>query len=268
MKHYLYKITNIETNQYYIGVRSNKDPNSDKYMGSSSIWTKEWIKNNKELLKKEILNDSFLDRESANLAEVELLKQYEDDDLCINCLYDIIPSHLGKKQSEEWIRKRIKSGEQANMYGKHHSDETKERISNKLKGRIISDETKEKIGNIHRNKVVSDEQKQKQSKIMKEKINSGEIKKSYKPIIVENIIDNTTEYFEGCILFAEKYNLNYGSVKSSLRNGTIYLKKYKIAYAAFTSNGNRKSGEHGESPEMDNPVGSLGSAEVLETSND
>lgn len=154
------------------------------------------------------------------------------------------------------------------MYGKHHSDETKERISNKLKGRIISDETKEKIGNIHRNKVVSDEQKQKQSKIMKEKINSGEIKKSYKPIIVENIIDNTTEYFEGCILFAEKYNLNYGSVKSSLRNGTIYLKKYKIAYAAFTSNGNRKSGEHGGSPEMDNPVGSLGSAEVLETSND
>ena len=268
MKHYLYKITNLQSHQFYIGVRSAKDPYNDKYMGSSSIWTKEWIKNNKELLKKEILNDSFLDRDSANLAEVELLKQYKDDDLCINCLYDIIPSHLGKKQSEEWIRKRIKSGEQANMYGKHHSDETKEKISNKLKGRIISDETKEKIGSIHRNKIVSDEQKQKQSKTMKEKINSGEIKKSYKPIIVENIIDNTIEYFEGCILFTEKYNLNYGSVKSSLRKGTIYLKKYKITYAASISDDSRKSGEHGESPEMDNPVGSLGSAKVLETSND
>lgn len=41
MKHYLYKITNIETNQYYVGVRSHKDPNIDKYMGSSSIWTKD-----------------------------------------------------------------------------------------------------------------------------------------------------------------------------------------------------------------------------------
>ncbi len=35
MKHYLYKITNIYTNEFYVGVRSNKDPESDKYMGSS-----------------------------------------------------------------------------------------------------------------------------------------------------------------------------------------------------------------------------------------
>lgn len=259
MKHYLYKITNLQSHQFYIGVRSAKDPYNDKYMGSSSIWTKEWIKNNKELLKKEILNDSFLDRDSANLAEVELLKQYKDDDLCINCLYDIIPSHLGRKQSQEWINKRIKSGEQANMYGKHHSEETKKIISEKMKGRIISDSTKEKIGNYNRNKIVSEEQKKKQSETMKFKLASGEIKKTYKPIIVENIIDNTVEYFDGCILFTEKYNLNYGSVKSSLRKGTIYLKTYKITYAALVGNNYRKSGEHGESPEMDNPVGSLGS---------
>ena len=257
MKHYLYKITNTITNQYYIGVRSSNDPNTDKYMGSSSIWTKEWIKNNKEILKKEVLNDSFLDRKSANIAEVELLKQHKDDELCINCLYEIIPSHLGRKQSEEWINKRIKSGEQANMYGKHHSDETKEIISNKLKGRIVSEETKEKIGNAHRNKIVSESQKQKQSETMKKKISSGELKKTYKSIIVENIIDNTIEYFEGCILFAEKYNLNYGSVKSSLRKGTIYLKKYKITYAASISNDSSKLGENGENLEVDNPVGSL-----------
>jgi hypothetical protein len=46
----IYKITNIETNQYYIGVRSHKEPIIDKYMGSSSIWTKNWIKNNKDIL--------------------------------------------------------------------------------------------------------------------------------------------------------------------------------------------------------------------------
>ena len=145
------------------------------------------------------------------------------------------------------------------MYGKHHTDETKKAISNKLKGREVSKETREKIGNANRNKVVTDLQKQRQSETMKKKIKSGEIKKTYKPIIVENIVDDTIEYFDGCILFAEKYNLNYGSVKSSLRLGTIYLKKYKITYAASTGNSSRKSGEHGETPEMDNPVGSLGS---------
>lgn len=268
MKHYLYKITNLQTNQFYIGVRSHKDPSVDKYMGSSSIWTKEWVKENFQYLKKEILDETFIDRESANLAEVELLKKYEFDDLCINCLFDIIPSHLGRKQSEEWIRKRIKSGEQANMYGKHHSEETKEKISKKLKGRVVSNSTKEKIGNFNRNKVVSEDQKKKISETRKNKIASGEISKTYKPIIVENIIDNTIEYFDGCILFAEKYNLNYGSVKSALRKGNLYLKKYKITYAASTGDSSRKSGENGGSPEMDNPVGSLGSAKVLETSND
>ena len=259
MKHYLYKITNLQTSQFYIGVRSSNDPATDKYMGSSSVWNKKWIKENIQYLRKEILDESFLDRKSANLAEVELLKKYEFNELCINCLYDIIPSHLGRKQSREWIEKRIKSGEQANMYGKHHTNETKEAISNKLKGRKVSKETREKIGNAHRNKIVTELQKQKQSETMKKKIQSGEIKKTYKPIIVENIVDNTIEYFDGCKLFAEKYNLNYGSVKSSLRLGTIYLKKYKITYAASTGNSSRKSGEHGETPEMDNHVGSLGS---------
>ena len=40
MKHYLYKITNLQTDQFYIGVRSSNDPATDKYMGSSSIWNK------------------------------------------------------------------------------------------------------------------------------------------------------------------------------------------------------------------------------------
>lgn len=269
MKHYLYKITNLKTNQFYIGVRSSKDPYKDKYMGSSSLWTKDFIKKNFSDLQKEILDDSFLDRQSANIAEVELLKKYKDDDLCINCLYDIIPSHLGRKQSEEWIRKRIKSGEQANMYGKHHTEETKKQISETLKGRIISEETRIKIGNAHRGKIVSDEQRKKQSDTMKSKIASGEIKKSYKPVIVEHLDSGLIEYFDGCKLFSDKYNLNYGSVKSSLRKQTVYLKKYKITYAASTSDGSRKSGEYGENPEMDNPVGSLGSVnKVLETSND
>lgn len=259
MKHYLYKITNIETKQYYIGVRSHKDPNIDKYMGSSSVWTKDWIKDNKDILIKDIIDDSFQTREEANIREVELLQKCKSDDFCINCLYERIPSHLGTKQSEEWVAKRIHSGEEAPMYGKHHTEETKQKISDTLKGREISKETREKIGNFHRGKIVSEETRKKQSETKKQKIASGEIKKTYKPVIVENLELGTTEYFEGCKLFAEKYNLNYGSVKVSARKGTIYLKKYKITYAASISNDSRKLGENGETLEVDNPVGSLGS---------
>lgn len=239
MKHYLYKITNKETNQFYIGVRSHKFPEKDKYMGSSSVWTKQWIKDNKEILIKEILNDSFENRELANTEEVNLLQKYESDELCINCLYARIPSHLGVKQSEEWIRKRIKSGKEANMYGKHHTEETKQKISEKLKGRIVSKEAREKIGKTHKGKIVSKETRNKLSKTRKRKIASGEIKKTYKPVIVKDLELNTVEYYEGCKIFADKFKLNYGSVKSSARKGTIYLKRYKITYAASISDDSR-----------------------------
>jgi len=257
MKHYLYKITNIETNQYYVGVRSHKEPIIDKYMGSSSIWTRDWIKENKDILVKEIIDDSFQTREEANIGEVELLQKYELDDFCINCLYKRIPSHLGIKQSEEWVNKRIHSGENAPMYGKHHTEETKQKISNKLKGREVSQEAKQKIGDFNRGKIVSEETKKKQSETKKKMIASGEIKKTYKPVIVEDLKLGTIEYFDGCKLFAEKYNLNYGSVKVSARKETIYLKRYKIKYAASISNDSRKLGENGENLEVDNPVGSL-----------
>lgn len=247
MKHYLYKITNLQTNQYYLGVRSTKkDPLIDSYMGSSSVWTKQWIKENKDLLEKEILDDSFLNRESANLAEVNLLKCHKDDKLCINCLFDSIPSHLGKKQSEEWIKNRILSGDKHWLYGKHHSEETKNKISESLKGRIITKEAKEKIGNAHRGKIVTEQQKQKQSETRKSKIASGEIKKTYKPVVVEDLLLNTIEYFDGCKLFAEKYNLNYGSVQVAAYKERTYLKRYNIKYAASTSNSSRTLGENGK----------------------
>lgn len=53
---YVYKIVNTKTNEFYIGVRScDCDIKEDKYMGSSSIWTKLYIKEHIEVLLKEII---------------------------------------------------------------------------------------------------------------------------------------------------------------------------------------------------------------------
>ena len=141
---YTYKITNTITKEFYVGVRScDCEIEEDKYMGSSSIWTKVYIKEHKKELKKEII-ETFETRKLANYAEVELLKSVKNDPLCINQYFDFTPDLTGIKQTPEWIKKRIKYGKEHGMFGKHHTEETKKRISEKLKGRKLTEEHKEK----------------------------------------------------------------------------------------------------------------------------
>jgi len=59
---------------------------------------------------------------------------------------------LGFKHSEETKRKMSKAhtGEKHHMWGKHHTEKTKERLRIKLTGRTITDEWKQKIGDARR----------------------------------------------------------------------------------------------------------------------
>ena len=251
MKHYIYKILNLETDEFYIGVRSCRcEIEHDPYMGSSQFWDKTYIKLNKSILKKEIL-EVLESREIANIREIANLKKFENNPLCVNILYDKIPNHLGEKQSEEHINKRKMFGEKNGMYGKHHTEETKQKISNKLKGRIVSEEAKQKIGKAHKNKIVSEETRKKLSK-SKSKLRKIVDLKTGKIFI--------TTIPEFC---NDKPELNPNSMKKAANVGSIYYKRYTIENiennAAFIGNDNRKLGEYGETLEVDNPVGSLGS---------
>lgn len=113
-------------------------------MGSSSVWTKDYIKEYKNVLKKEIV-EVFETRKLAKGGEVKLLKSVEHNPLCINKYFDYTPDVSGTKQTPEWIAKRCKSGILANMCGNHHTEETKKRISETLKGREITPEHRDKI---------------------------------------------------------------------------------------------------------------------------
>jgi hypothetical protein len=67
MYHYVYKLEHIETGEFYIGSRSSKKhPSLDNYLGSMKVWNPDKTK-----LKKIILKDDFLDRESAIIFESE-----------------------------------------------------------------------------------------------------------------------------------------------------------------------------------------------------
>lgn len=249
MYHYTYKITNTTTNEFYIGVRSCKcDIEIDNYMGSSSVWNKQYIKEHFLELSKTIIK-TFESRSDANDHEVYLLKQVEHDPLCINKYFDFTPDCTGMKQTPEHIEKRKLVGCKNGMYNKHHSEETKKLMSNKLKGRIVSEETKYKIGNFHRGKIYNEETRNKISK-SKQKIRH-----------IVNILTgqvwnmSITDFIK---LFPDQ-NLNPNSMRKAAQENCIYKKLYKITECA-ASNGdiNSKLGENGEYPEVDNPVGSYG----------
>lgn len=85
MYHYVYRLDHLETNEFYIGSRTSKvHPSLDPYMGSMHTW-----KPDKNKLKKTILRDDFLDRESAILFEADEIAKVIDEDLNRN--YHIPP---------------------------------------------------------------------------------------------------------------------------------------------------------------------------------
>lgn len=245
---YVYKIVNTKTNEFYIGVRScDCDIKEDKYMGSSSIWTKLYIKEHIEVLLKEII-EILPTRKEANAREVELLQQYKNDPLCINKYFNYTPDMTGTKQTPDWIEKRKMFGERNGMFGKHHTDEAKEKISKALKNRKLSDETKKKIGDFNRGKKYGNETRNKISKARQKirlitNIHTGE---QWNISITEFIKLHPDE------------NFNANSMRKAAQCGSIYRKTYKIS-AASTSNSSSKLGKNGERLEIDNPVGSNGS---------
>jgi hypothetical protein len=83
----------------------------------------------------------------------------------------IMPAPTDPIKNALW-RKRIsesETGDRHHMFGKHHSDATKQKISNSLKGnkisvgRVLSDETKRKISDSERGKIISDASRKKMS---------------------------------------------------------------------------------------------------------
>lgn len=250
MYHYNYKIINVKTNEFYVGVRSCKCLiEEDKYMGSSSVWTKLYIQEHKEDLKKEIIA-TFETRKQANDGEVKLLKLYKKNPLCVNCYFDYTPDLTGTKQTLEWIEKRKMFGERNGMFGKHHTKETKKAMSEKLKGRVVSKEAREKIGNFHRGKIYSEDTRNKISK-------AHTLYWNIKNIKTGEVLEHVT--------LKEFYSMHEGefklhSLQSAASGGNLFHKTYIITKCeAFINDNDSKLGENGEHPEVDNPVGSLGS---------
>lgn len=120
---YIYKVTLPQTGEYYIGSRKSRNKPEDdvNYKGSMTKW-----KVDKQNLIKEILDSSFDDMESLILAESNEIKKHIENPLNRN--YHI-PS--------------------TGFFNKGHSEETRQKLSNSLKGKSKSAEHKENLSKSH-----------------------------------------------------------------------------------------------------------------------
>ena len=144
----IYKTTNLINGKIYVGKDAKNNP---KYYGSGNLIKLAIKKYGKENFKKEII-EYCLDCVELSKREIYWIKELNSIDKLIgyNLSEGGIGGCLGCKASDETKAKL--SGKNNHFYGKHHTDETKEKLSKALKGREIwnrgiptSDETKEKL---------------------------------------------------------------------------------------------------------------------------
>jgi hypothetical protein len=146
MYHYVYKLEHAETGEFYIGSRSSKKhPTIDSYLGSMKVW-----KPNKTKLKKTILKDDFLDRNSAILFESEEISKNIKNNLNRNYHIPQIGFHtqgtITIKDNNDNIFQvsmddpRYLSGElKVIWFGRKHTKEAKNKMSISSKGQGIGE---------------------------------------------------------------------------------------------------------------------------------
>jgi len=141
--HYIYKITNLINQKFYIGARSTSNlPEDDNYMGSGLLIRQAIRFHSKEFFKKEILEicesrEHLFEREKQIVTDA-LVK----DPMCYNLTTGgkilVHTEEMSKKMSAALIGNK-------RTLGMKHTEESKRKIGEKSKNRIVSDETREKL---------------------------------------------------------------------------------------------------------------------------
>lgn len=203
----IYKTTNLVNGKIYIGQDKN---NNHTYLGSGKIlhlaFQKHGIENfNKEIIEEcesiEELNErekywiSFYNSTNRSIGYNIALGGNGGDTLSKHPNKKEIGNRIGESNKRLWedevyktkmseIRKnqvteetreklsKLSKGENNPNYGKHHSEEIKNKIRTKAIGRIVTEETRKKISEANTGKLGnnwSDEQKRNHSKLMSEK---------------------------------------------------------------------------------------------------
>ena len=164
---YIYKTTNLVNNKIYIGQKHSTKFDKN-YYGSGKILLKALKKYGKENFKVEILEES--DSNDLDSLEIKYIKQYNSTNPNIG--YNIL---IGGNVS-------YKLGKNHPMYGRHHTEETKKKISmNTSKAQLgihhhnHTEETKKKISKANKGRIISKEKRKNMSNGVKQSYLNGRI---------------------------------------------------------------------------------------------
>jgi hypothetical protein len=212
--HYVYKLTDLITEEYYIGVRSCQGPAEEDraYRGSMKSW--KLTEEQKLYLDKNILK-TFSTREEAEDYESELILQAKElKDLLNKNGYipnkgfskygfkateetrkkmseaqkgktfseetrkKLSEANKGKTHTEE-ARKKVSEANKGNQYTKGiiHSEETRKKRAKSLKGKTRSEETRKKMSEAHKGKKMKEESCKKMSESAKGRLLPEEVRK-------------------------------------------------------------------------------------------
>jgi hypothetical protein len=178
---YVYKHIRLDNEEiFYIGICSN-DKENRAYSKSSrnNMWNKIVSKGGYRV---EFVKQNITFEEAKKL-EINLIKDYGRKDLGLGALSNMTDGGDGTagwiapQEFKNAVSERVR-GDKNYMYGKTHSEETKDKlrqinkgkklpqsqidnIRKSLIGKTHSEETKKKIGDKHRGKIISEESKQK-----------------------------------------------------------------------------------------------------------
>lgn len=188
MKVYVYEIVNTINNKRYVGIHkaSSSDYVNDGYWGSGLLIKQAISKYGIDMFEKSIL-DVFPTYEEALLLEASIV---DDDFVNDPTTYNICRGGQGgfverSPETCERIRQALtgrtlsdehkaklrhaKSGDKNPMYGRTHTQESREKMSNANTGKKISVETRQKVSKSLTGRKHTDETKQKMSAAKKGK---------------------------------------------------------------------------------------------------
>lgn len=169
MSYSVYKHT-FPNGKVYIGITCRKPEyrwNYGKGYARQPLLYRAICKYDWDNIKHEILFKN-LTKEKAEQKEIELISFYKSNQRDFGYNIDNGGNSIGKmsEDTKNKISKKIK-GKNHPMYGKHHTDDTKTKLSDINKGKTLSDETKRKISNSSKGRRHSEESKIKMSEIHK-----------------------------------------------------------------------------------------------------
>ena len=241
-KHFIYMTTNLITGEKYIGKHYGTE--DDSYLGSGKILQRAILKYGKENFKRDILYISKNSEEN-NLKEKEFIKKFNaiEDRTFYNIaeggdggdIFHILPIEQ-QEQLKEKARLRC-SGSGNPMYGKHHSEETKDKLRQIDKSYTKSQEYRDNMskiksgeGNGMYGKHHSEESKQKMSEskkgknLGKENSNAKGIS-AYKDIEMTELVKHFDTIQEALIWIGTKPN-DYSGISKRMKENKPYKKYY------------------------------------------